>query len=241
MNDIINISSAPVLLLLLGALFVHVCYQLSVSVLAHMSSHSLSRKTSTRRLLGLGLSYSLGAFIATALILLAVVAFVTANPSYQIHDNLRTLMLVVTTLLPLVGLVTVFFYFRRGPGTQLWLPRAVAKYLLERSRKTTSLFEASMLGAATVVGELPFLAAPLLLVSAIIASQPLGSWLLLTKIYAFLAVVPLLVTTLYLTSGHSPARLQRWREKNKKFLQWTSGLALIALTFYLTILQMGAL
>lgn len=241
MNDLVNISGTPFMLLLLGALFVHVCYQLSVSVLTHMSSHSLSRKVTTKRLLGLGLSYSLGAYIATTLVLLAVVTFATLGLDSTNTQNLRPAILLATTLLPLVGLVTVLFYFRRGPGTKLWLPRSVAKYLLDRSKKTTSSFEAAMLGAGTVVGELPFLVAPLLLVATLIAAQPLGSWLLLTKGYALLAVLPLVVTTLYLTSGHSPARLQRWRENNKKFLQWTSGLTLIALTFYLTIVQMGAI
>ena len=204
-----------------------------------MSSHSLSRRVSTRRLLGLGLSYSLGALITTSLILLAIVSYTTIGANNSDHAGLRSLMLVVTTLLPLVGLVTVFFYFRRGQGTQLWLPRPVAKYLLERSKKTSSAYEAALLGAGTVVGELPFLLAPLLLVATIIANQPVASWLLLVKTYSLLAVLPLIIATLYVTSGHSPARIQRWRESNKRFLQWTSGLALIALTFYLTILQLG--
>lgn len=225
------------LILVVGALFVHVCYQLSVSVLTHMSAHTLSRKTSAKRLLGLGLSYSFGVFAMTVLLVLAVVSFVMIGSNSSEHS---LPILLVTTLLPLVGLVTMFAYFRKGRGTQLWLPRPIAEYLTKRSRKTRSAFEAAMLGGGTVVGELPFLIAPVLLVSTVIATQPPGLWLLLAKSYAVLATLPLLVITLYLSSGHSVARVQRWRERNKGFLQWTSGVALVLLTVYLTVLQVGA-
>lgn len=227
------------LILVVGALFVHVCYQLSVSVLTHMSAHTLSRKASAKRLLGLGLSYSFGVFAMTVLLVLAVVSFVAIGSGSTEH-SLRLPMLVVVSLLPIIGLVTMFAYFRKGRGTQLWLPRPIAEYLTKRSRKTRSAFEATMLGGGTVVGELPFLIAPVLLVSTVIATQPSGLWLLLAKSYAVLATLPLLVITLYLSSGHSVARVQRWRERNKGFLQWTSGVALVLLTVYLTVLQVGA-
>ncbi|HMR72688.1 MAG TPA: hypothetical protein PKD68_01625 [Candidatus Saccharibacteria bacterium] len=225
--------------LVVGALFVHVCYQLSVAVLTHMSAHTLSRKASAKRLLGLGLSYSFGVFAMTVLLLLAVVSFVTIGQSPLDNHPLRVPMLVVTSLLPIIGLVTMFAYFRKGRGTQLWLPRPIAEYLTKRSRKTKSMFEAAMLGGGTIVGELPFLLAPMLLVATVVATQSPAMWLLLIKSYAVLATLPLIAITLYLSSGHSVARVQRWREQSKGFLQWTSGIALVLLTVYLTVLQVG--
>ena len=148
-------------------------------------------------------------------------------------------MALAVGLAPLIGLATILWYYRRGKGTRLWLPRRVAEYLLKRSKKTKSAIEASMLGAATVVGELPFLFGPLLFIAFLISNEPEVSWIIWSSLYSLLAYLPLLLVTMYLTSGHSIARVQRWREENKSFLQWTSGVTLVLITIYLTVLQMG--
>ena len=69
--------------------------------------------------------------------------------------------------------------------------------------------------------------------------MPPLSWLAWATLYSVLAALPLLETTMYLTSGHSIARVQKWRESHKSFLQWTSGIALVLLTIFLTVVQLG--
>lgn len=224
------------LLVVLGALFVHMSYQLSVSVLTYFSSQSLSRRVSEKRLLALGTSYGFGAVLTTTLILFGIVAL-----TGTLTEHRRILVGIATIAAPLVGIATILWYYRRGKGTKLWLPRSIANYLLERSRKTKSNFEAFMLGAGTVVGELPFIAAPLLLVAFVINQQSPEWWTIGSFAYALLAYLPLLVVTMYLTSGHSIARVQRWRETNKSFLQWTSGLMLMVVSTYLVLVQFGVL
>lgn len=228
------LSDPAYLLIAVGALFVHVCYQLSVSVLTHFSSHSLSRKTSEHRLLGLGFSYSLGVIITTVLIITSL-----ASLAQLVHGGYRLLGVIVVGLAPFIGLATVLWYYRQGEGTRLWLPRPVATYLLERSKETRSLLEAALLGAGTVIGELPFLVGPLLFITYLISFLPPLSWLGWALLYSVIAALPLLITTMYLTSGHSIARVQKWRESNKSFLQWTSGIALVLLTIFLTVVQLG--
>lgn len=237
MNASVATNDSAYLLLLIGALFVHACYQLSVSVMTHMSAHSLSRKVSVRRLMSLGIFYTLGVITATSLILLALISL-TAFDGAVSHPIVTSITVVVA---PLVGLCTVLLYYRRGKGTQLWLPRPFADYLLERSRKTKRSLEAAALGAITVVGELPMIIAPLLLVALSITSQSTETWLVWSLFYAAAAALPLIFITLYLTSGHSIARVQKWRENNKRFLQWTSGVALVLLTIYLTVLHLGVI
>lgn len=228
------VSDPTYLLLVMGALFVHACYQLSVSVLTHFTSHSLSRQTSEKRLLTLGLSYSLGAIITTTLIIC------TAATLVSFLHNQSYVMVAVVGIAPLIGLATMLWYYRRGEGTRIWLPRSFAAYLLERSKKTRSLVEAAMLGSATVVGELPFLIGPLLFITYLVAQLPLSSWVTVSGLYSFLAYLPLLFVTMYITSGHSVARVQRWRETNKSFLQWTSGIALVLLSVFITVMHLGA-
>lgn len=228
------LSDPAYLLLAVGALFVHVCYQLSVSVLTHFSSHSLSRKTSDHRLLALGFSYCLGVIVTTVCIIVTL-----ASLAQLVWGGSKLLGTVVVGLAPFIGLATVLWYYRQGSGTRLWLPRPVATYLLDRSKETHSALEASLLGAATVLGELPFLIGPLLFVTYVISLLVPTLWVGWALLYSTIAALPLLVTTMYLTSGHSVARIQKWRETNKSFLQWTSGIALILLTLYLTVLQIG--
>ena len=224
------------LIIAIGALFVHVCYQLSVSVLTHFSSHSISRRVSDKRLLLFGLSYGAGVILTTSLILTSLVSLAGLA-----HANSQTLVTIIAIFAPFVGLATMLWYYRQGPGTQLWLPRPLAKYLLKRSRKTRSLLEAFVLGGATVIGELPFLVGPLLFVTYLISQAPSTHWFIWAGLYSLVASLPLLVTTMYFTSGHSVARSQKWREKNKAFLQWTSGIMLLLLTLYLSALQLGVL
>lgn len=228
------LSDPAYLLIAVGALFVHVCYQLSVSVLTHFSSHSLSRKISDTRLLTLGFSYSLGVILTTVLVIVSL-----ASLAQLASGGSRLLGAVVVGLAPFIGLATVLWYYRQGEGTRLWLPRPVATYLLERSKETHSALEASLLGAATVMGELPFLVGPLLFVTYLISLLAPSAWFGWATLYSVTAALPLLITTMYLTSGHSVAKVQKWREANKSFLQWTSGITLILLTIYLTVLQLG--
>lgn len=229
------------LLIVLGILFVHASYQLSVSVLTHMSSHSLSRRVGTNRLLRMGLGYTLGAIFMTTLVLVAIVSLTTAGNLAERTASIRVLELIVAAAVPFIGLLTALVYFRRGAGTQLWLPRPVAAYLLTRSRKTKSAVEAFFLGGATVLGELPFIIAPILLIAVVISTTASGAWLLWSLLYSFLASLPLLFVVFYISSGHSVARVQHWREENKRFLQWTSGIALVMLTVFVAFLQLGVL
>lgn len=229
------------LLLIVGALFVNACYQLSVSVLTYLTSHSLSRRTSVKRLLWLGSSYTLGVIIATSLVLLFVVSLTTIGGQSLHSETLHIFSLAVIVVVPVIGLATMAFYYRHGNGTKLWLPRPVASYLTERARRTKSGFEATLLGAGTVVGELPFIVAPLALVALVLADQPTSSWAGWSLAYGILASLPLVAIVFYLTSGHSIARLQRWREQSKTFLQWTSGIALVLLTIYAVLGQLGVL
>ncbi len=230
---------AAYLLLVLGALFVHACYQLSVSVLTYMSSHRLSKRASVRQLLSTGTGYAIGVIGTTSLLLVALASMLSYLRTPSPGETPQLVGIIVSGVVPVVGLLTMTAYYRRGAGTQLWLPRQITAYLLGRAKKTESFVEASMLGAATVIGESPFLAGPLLIAGATLMQGPPASWTWFAILYSMFAALPLVIVTLYLTSGHSVARVQRWREDNKQFLQWTSSIALILLTIYFAVLQFG--
>jgi len=223
-------ESLPLLLILVGAVFVHACFQVSVSVLTRLSSHTIGAGKSQQRLLALNLSYILGVIVATTSVVLALAAKLAWLST--IEASWPTFSVIV--LLPIFGLLVILFYYRRGRGTTLWLPRPFVDYLMARAKKTRSSVEASMLGAATVVGELPFIIAPVGIVALYIALlTPPSSWLVFSLSYAVLASLPLVFLTLYISSGHKISAVQSWRERNKTFLQWTSGVALILLDIFI--------
>lgn len=230
MQNALTSESIPFLLILAGAVFVHACFQLSVSVLTRLSSHTIGAGKSHRRLLVLALSYVLGVVVATTSVTLGVAGALawlsTLNESWP--------AIAVISFLPVAGLLVILFYYRPSRGTTLWLPRPFVDYLMERAKKTRSGVEAGMLGAATVVGELPFILAPVGLVGLMISFlAPSTHWLVFSGAYSLLVSLPLVFLMLYISSGHKISAVQNWRERNKTFLQWTSGIALIILSAYI--------
>ena len=241
MQNILNFTSAidiaPYLLILTGAVFVHICYQLSVSVLTLLSSHTIGRRLSSNRLLSLSFWYVLGVGAVTTLVMLGMMAL-----ERFIIVRSETLAVVLTfSLVPLVALLTIFFYYRKGRGTQLWLPRPAAEYVTTRAKKTKSSVEAFALGAMTVFTELPFTLAPLAIVAYSTNAFSSDRWLSVALLYAFLVMTPLVFVAFYLSSGHKISAVQRWRESAKDYLRWTSALTLMLLIIYIAVLQLGAM
>jgi cytochrome c biogenesis protein CcdA len=227
MNDT---TLLPSILAALVAVFAHACFQLAVSVLTLLSGHSLGRQRSHLRVVHLSFSYILGAFTATVGLVCTVAYFLSTLTSAQTYKGWA----IVAGLNAGVGLAVLFFYYRKGKGTVLWLPRSAAEALTDRAKKTKSGYEAFGLGLATIIAELPFLIAPVSVVALLVA-DPMTSlssfgWMTL---YAGLVTLPLFYVAILVSGGHRISTIQRWREANKTFLQVSSGGALIVLGFFL--------
>lgn len=226
---------SPFLLILLGAVFVHACFQLSVSVLTLLSSHTIGRRLPNARILNLNFWYILG--VASMIATLLVGAIALHRWALSVDPHLATT--VTVGVIPFIAILTVLFYYRRGRGTQLWLPRPAAEYITGRAKKTTSSVEAFALGMSTAVAELPFAIAPLAIVALAFQNFAVEYWFHLATAYAFVVVMPLIFVAFYISSGHKLSSVQRWREESKDYLKWTSAGALLLLTIYLLVLQIG--
>lgn len=231
-----SLDIAPAYLLAVLALaFAHATFQLGISVLTLLSSHAIGAARSQRVLLMLDGSYVLGVLAAT--IALLSVAHV-AITSILTHGIIVALWAVLTIAAILIGLLIIRFYYRRSKGTALWIPRTFAQYLTRRTKRTTSSVEAFALGIMTVVAELPFTAIVFAMTALLIVTQA-GSWTGWIVGYALLVISPLLVLTVLIAGGHKVSTIQKWREANKTFLQFSSGLSLILVAVYLGVLQFG--
>lgn len=235
-NLFLFLDLSPFLLIVAGAVFVHACFQLSVSVLTLLSSHTIGRRLPNSRLLNLNFWYILGSILMITLLQLGTIALLR----WGLTHNATATTVVTLSLIPLIALLVALLYYRRGRGTQLWLPRPAAQYITDRAKRTKSSVEAFTLGMATAVTELPFAIAPLAIVAFALQGFRVDRWFTMSLGYSLAVCAPLIFVAFYLSSGHKISSIQRWRENSKDFLRWTSAATLLLLALYIAVLQIGA-
>lgn len=219
------------------AALIHASFQLSVSMLTLLSGHAIGAKTAHKKLLRLTCSFLTGAGIMT-LLLISFTSFVFQQ---VFGSRIPTVMWAVGCgLLIGLGVAVWAFYYRREKGTSLWLPRGIARYLSDRTKATKFSAEAFGLGLSSVIGELIFILAPII-ISALVLIQLPPLWQLAgAALYTFISLLSLLVVYALVGSGHKLSRIQKWREDNKRFLQFAAGSGLIVLGFYVYVDQVLA-
>jgi len=215
---------------LIVAGLIQASFGLGVSMLTLLSGHLMSARESTRRLHRLSLAYIVGSLFAIVMMLLAVM-YLLSWLSLSFSEQFWA---VLTGASVGVGLCVLLFYYRRDKkGTRLWLPRRAAEYLYARTKATRHSFEALILGVGSIVAELIFIAAPLVIAANLMAE--LTSWWQIMAIFVYLLIViaPMLILHISNLGGHKISKIQHWREQNKRFLQVAAGVLLIILGFYL--------
>ena len=209
---------------------IHASFQLSVGVLALLSGHALSAQKSNARILHLTTSYTIGAGVMTLLLIsfisLVLLHLFGVNPPLVVWAMAAGLVLGV-------GLAVWLFYYRRhSKGTELWIPRSFAQHLHSRSKAARTGVEAFSLGLTSVFAELVFIVPPMIISALVLISLP-GVWQLAgLSLYTVMSMIGLIVTWTVIGSSRSTARIEQWRERNKRFLQFAAGSALIVLGFY---------
>jgi len=208
------------------AALVHASFQLSVSVLTLLRSHAIGSKKSHTRTLRLTFGYVTGVGVMTLLILTFAA---TVLQRFFATDVPALIWAITCGLLVGVGFAVWIFYYRGEKGTSIWLPRSFARHLSDRSKATKDSAEAFSLGLTSVIAELVFTAAPVL-VSALVIIQMPAEWQPLgVAVYAAISLITLFSIWVAVSAGHRMSEIQKWRENNKRFLQFASGSALAIL------------
>lgn len=216
------------------AALIHASFQLSVSVLTLLSGHAIGAKHSQARIMRTTLGFVAGAGVMT-LLALSFISLVFLHVFGQEASHL--VWAIACGLLVGVGLAVWFFYYRREQGTSLWIPRSFARHLSNRSKATRSSVEAFSLGLTSVISELLFIAAPMIISALVLISLP-GQWQLVgIALYAVVSLASLFSVWVLIGSGHKLSMIQKWREKNKHFLQFAAGSALIVLGFFVYVFK----
>lgn len=214
------------------AALIHASFQLGVSMVTLLSGHAIGKKLAAKRTLRL-----VGAFFAGTLIMTALIISTLSYVASVAFGHAATPMAwgTLAFAMIIIGLVVWVCYYRRGPGTLLWVPRGLAKLLSKRIHTTQMSAEAFSLGATSVFTELLFIITPAVAAAFAIISLPTDLQLIGALTYVLIASLSVLFVVAFIGSGHNISRLQRWRETNKRFLQFTGGSALIVLAFFLYI------
>lgn len=214
------------------AALIHTSFQLGVSMVTLLSGHAIGKKLAAKRTLRL-----VGAFLAGTLIMTALVISSLTYVSGVFFGRDVTPMAWGTLAfgMIIIGVVVWICYYRRGPGTLLWVPRSLAKLLSKRIHATQMSAEAFSLGATSVFTEILFIITPAIAAAFAIISLPVDLQLIGAATYVVVASLSMLVVAAFIGSGHNISRLQRWRETNKRFLQFAGGSALIVLAFFMYI------
>jgi len=211
------------------AALIHASFQLSVSVLTLLSGHTISAKRTQSKLLRLTTSFVIGAGVMTILLLSSLSLLLLNIFKGQTP---QIVWAASCGLLVGVALSVWLFYYRREKGTSLWVPRGIARYLNDRTKSTKLSAEAFGLGLSSIVGELLFIIAPILISSLVLVQLPPFWQIAGIGIYTVISLLSLIIVWVLVGSGHNLGAIQKWRESNKYFLQFAAGTGLIVLGFF---------
>lgn len=230
----INMSIWLILATISFAALLHASFQLGVSLLLMIGSHSIGAKRAPAKTIRLVLSYVLGVAISTTIIFASF--GYAASLLFELITPLYGWIITASACVAIGGSV-MLFYFRKSGGTQLWLPRQFADYLGKQAKKATRVEEAFTLGVMSVLIELIFIAGPISV--AILSAISLPAWGQAAglALYVSLACLPLIILALRISNRGKISSLQRWREQNKRFLQYAAGSGLVVLGLYVFITE----
>ena len=216
---------------------IHASFQLGVSTITLLSSHGAGKKVAAGKILRLVGSFLAGTITVTTFLVFALLYFTTTLELWQKPNSLWT---AISGALAALGIAVWIFYYRRGTGTPLWIPRAFARFLTARVRSTSLSVEAFSLGLTTVIAELPFMITPMITATLALAFLPADLQVLGAFGYVAVASLGIIVVAVLIGGGHNISHIQRWREANKHFLQFAAGTGLVVLAFYLYVNQVVA-
>lgn len=218
---------------------IHASFQLSVSMLSLMSSHAIGAKRSHTKLMRLIGGFVFGAGVMSML-LISFVSLIFLH-IFNGESAPKLAWVIACGILFGIGVAVWLFYYRRQSGTTLWIPRGIAVYLSERTKATKRSAEAFGLGLTSVISELLFIIGPIAVSALVIIHLPALWQLAGIAIYTIVSLLSLLIVSVLVGSGHKLSTIQRWREKNKTFLQICAGIGLLILAFFLYVNQVLAM
>ena len=179
------------------AALIHASFQLGVSMITLLSGHSAGKKLESKRTLRLVGAFFAGTLVMTALIVSTLTYIVGVLFPHSIPELAWG---VLAGAMAIIGIAVWIFYYRRGPGTLLWVPRGLAKFLSRRIHATRISAEAFSLGLTSVVTEILFIVTPAMAAALAVISLPTSEQLYGAALYVGVASLGMLFVTAFIGS-----------------------------------------
>lgn len=203
------------------AMLIMIFLQLTSGVFA-LFCHYAAGKYSKKRASIMEIFFILGAETIAACLFLCcyyfsyILFFGNSRPETGIFAWIAVGMLVV------LAVCSLSFYYRKGRGSRLFIPRKVAHSLNRYAKKAKTRSDAFALGALAGTYELPF-TLPLYLITAVEIMEMNAEYFssnILTVLYILTPTVPLLVVRWTMKAQHNLADIMKSRVKDKNYIRF---------------------
>ena len=176
------------------------------------------------------MNFILGAALFTALVVASAgfVILVVFDGNMPISA-----MVILACILAMLAFGIWFLYYKKSVGTELWVPRSFAKFIVTRAEKTDDNVEAFSLGMLMACAETPFALALVLAAANSVIALPQGMQIIAIAIFVLMSVAPMVVMQLFVEKGRTVVDIQKWRVKNKDFIRVMSGVGYLVLAIFL--------
>lgn len=205
--------------------------------------HYASGQYSKAKASDLTLFFILGSETTAACLFLCSYCLANLIFFYQFSPETGFLAWVAIGVLVALALMSLFCYFRPGPGTKLFISRKTAKNLDQHAKAVKTRSDAFILGGLSGILELPF-TLPLYLITSVeiieMSTDPLSSHLL-TILYIIIPTLPLFITRWLFQSGRNLADIQKTRVKDKNFVRFILSLSYIAIAILIIYFRINTL
>ncbi|MCK4840735.1 MAG: hypothetical protein KAT04_02495 [Methylococcales bacterium] len=211
--------------IVLGAAAIDSINPCAIGVLLFLGSVLMRVSSNKTMLLQLGITYILTVYIVYTLSGLGLIWFQVTLIRYGFAEIVG---IIVGALVITLGLIEIKDFFWYGKGISLEISPQYKEKITKMAEKISWLGIITI-GAFVAMVELPCTGGPYLAITAILAKSFDMQALIYLFIYNVIFILPLLVILLLLYFGTSSLKLKQWRQRNRKWMNLSSGLLMISL------------
>ena len=146
----------------------------------------------------------------------------------------------VGILVVFAGIIEIKDFFWYGEGFSLMIPKKYSEYISEKM-KTLSVPTIVFLGIFVASVELPCTGGPYLAITLLLSQNFNITAFLMLVLYNIIFVMPLVIIMLAVLLGVKVQDIQAWKQANKSYMRYFTGLILIALGWILILIAAGVI
>lgn len=225
LTQIVNAQqiSLPALPVVISTALVDSINPCAIGVLILLMGTLLTLSHDKKKMLIIGLIYILAVFVTYFLAGIGLLLFIQR---FNLAEFIGVIVGIIIIILGIIEMKDFWFY---GKGISLSIPYKRSKQI-EKMVKKITIPGSIILGIFVAAVELPCTGGPYLAITAFLSKIGINvkvlSYLFL---YNFIFVLPLLVLLLLVYFGMSVKSLQKWKQKNRKWMRLITGIVLIGL------------